>query len=112
VASPSPSAGLLAGLSLCGLVLTATGALASHYNSQLVGTLLTSIGGAIFGAATSLLLATINTENHCRPAISSTESIGYGFWVRPLGSWVAEGPVKWAFFQKASRSKSVESGKG
>ena len=54
----------------------------------------------------------IATENHNCPAINRTESVDWRNRVNRLGSRAAEGPVKWAFSQKASRSKSVESGKG
>jgi aspartate aminotransferase len=49
---------------------------------------------------------------HYCPAISGTDSVGYRH--RPIspGSRRAGGPVKWAFSQKGSRSKSVEFGRG
>jgi hypothetical protein len=49
---------------------------------------------------------------HNCPAITRTESIVWRNRVNRFGSRVAEVPVKWAFSQKASRSKSVEFGKG
>ena len=52
------------------------------------------------------------TFDHNCPAITRTESIVWRNRVNRFGSRVAEVPVKWAFSQKASRSKSVESGKG
>ncbi len=48
----------------------------------------------------------------CCPAISRTESTGWRNRVNRSGSRMAGVPVKWAFSRKASRSKSVESGKG
>src|SRR5262245_14683781 len=49
---------------------------------------------------------------HCCPAINQTDSVGWGNRVTHWWRLAAEVPVKWAFSQKASRSESVESGRG
>src|SRR5207248_2003091 len=54
----------------------------------------------------------LRTPYHGCPAISRTESVGCRNRLSPSRSRMVEVPVKWAFSQKASRSKSVESGKG
>src|ERR1017187_3678467 len=53
-----------------------------------------------------------NTGLHCCPARSRIESIGC--WRRVNRRWSRrpEGPVKWAFSRIASRSRSVEFGRG
>jgi two-component system response regulator HydG len=51
-------------------------------------------------------------QHHNCPAINRTESVDWRKRVNRFGSPVAEVPVKWAFSQKASRSKSVEFGRG
>jgi hypothetical protein len=51
--------------------------------------------------------------NHYCPAISGTDSVGYRHRpISPGSRRRAGGPVKWAFSQKGSRSKSVEFGRG
>jgi hypothetical protein len=58
---------------------------------------------------------TVNTlfgHQHCCPAKSRTESFGCRDHLNPPRSQALEVPVKWAFSQKASRSKSVEFGRG
>ena len=57
-------------------------------------------------------IAPLFIVSHYCPAISRTESVDWRNRVNRFGSRVAEAPVEWAFSQKASRSKSVESGKG
>ena len=70
------------------------------------GTVITVRLASAVGSKTS------NTGDHYCPAISRTESIGCRDRVNRSRSRMLEVPVKWAFSRKASRSKSVESGRG
>src|SRR5450759_5255602 len=69
----------------------------------------TRASSPLFGKSSS---APFYIHNHNCPAINRTESVDWRKRVNRFGSRLAEVPVKWAFSQKASRSKSVESGKG
>ena len=51
-------------------------------------------------------------RHHCCPAIRRIDSTDWGHQIDRLGIRMGRVPVKWAFSQKASRSKSVESGRG
>src|SRR5262249_29221551 len=65
-----------------------------------------------FDTSAVYFAAGINMQNHCCPAINQTDSVGWGNRVTHWWRLAAEVPVKWAFSQKASRSESVESGRG
>src|ERR1019366_2199389 len=66
----------------------------------------------IFQAGTMPRPPTINITSHNCPAINRTESVDWRKRVNRFGSPVAEVPVKWTFSRKASRSRSVEFGRG